>query len=213
MLRTRVLVTLGLALVAVFAFADKKKATLPAYVVQAKTVLVMIDPNAGVPVEHPTVNRTAQDAVEKAFSQWGRIKPVLSAATADLIVVIRKGSGKIVQPTVGGVPTNDRPVIVQPTDGSIRIGVQQGRPPGTTGPDPQSTSPAPGTEVGNPNDTFEVYQGQQGQQGQTDDPLIGPPVWRYSGKNGLDAPKVQAVAEFRKAVEEAEKAQTQKKKP
>src|SRR2546430_12251477 len=38
---------------------------------------------------------------------------------------VRKGSGKIVQPTIGGLPRNDRPVIVQPTDTGIRVGVQR----------------------------------------------------------------------------------------
>src|SRR5215469_15089194 len=81
------------------AIADKKKMTLPAYVVQARTVLVLVDPEAGVPVADPTGNRQVQEDVEKAFLKWGRITPVLSTATADLIVTIRKGSGKMIQPT------------------------------------------------------------------------------------------------------------------
>jgi hypothetical protein len=35
-------------------------------------------------------------------------------------------------------------------------------------------------------------------------------VWRYAEKDGLKAPEVKAVAEFRKAVEESEKAAAQK---
>ena len=35
----------------------------------------------------------------------------MEASTADLVISVRKGNGKIAQPTIGGVPTNDRPVI------------------------------------------------------------------------------------------------------
>jgi hypothetical protein len=36
------------------------------------------------------------------------------------------------------------------------------------------------------------------------------PVWNYSAKDGLKAPSVAAVEQFRKAVEESEKAAAQK---
>lgn len=41
-------------------------------------------------------------------------------------------------------------------------------------------------------------------------PLDNAPVWRYIAKNGLKSPRVEAVEEFRKAVEESEKAAAQK---
>ena len=46
--------------------------------------------------------------------KWGRFTPVMDTQTADLVITVRKGSGKIVQPTIGGLATNDRPVVVQP---------------------------------------------------------------------------------------------------
>ena len=52
--------------------AAKNKQELPNYVLQAQTVAVVIPPDAGEPVANPTTNRTAQENVEKALSQWGR---------------------------------------------------------------------------------------------------------------------------------------------
>src|SRR6266852_2779576 len=128
-------------LFASLAFAgNKKKLSLPVYVLKARTVVVLIDPNAGISPEAPLANKTAQDDVEKALMKWGRLAPVMDPQSADLVITVRKSSGKIVQPTIGGMPTNDRPVIVQPTDSGIRIGAQQGRSPGApTQPQPQDT--------------------------------------------------------------------------
>ena len=133
----------------------KKKDEVPALVLKARTVAVLIDPDAGVAINSPLANKTAQDDVEKALMKWGRFKFVLDPQSADLVIVIRKGSGKIVQQTIGGLPTNDRPVIVQQTDSSIRIGGQQGRAPGAPQqPMPQETNPSPQIEAGSPDDMF-----------------------------------------------------------
>lgn len=56
-------------------------------------------------------------------------------------------------------------------------------------------------------DMFVVYQGGAG------NPLDGPAAWRCMNKDALKSPSVPAVAEFRKAIEEAERQQQQKKKP
>ena len=186
---------------------EKKKPNLPTFILDAQTVFVLIDPDAGIAVTDPQANRTAQDEVEKAFVRWGRLKPVLSMSQADLVVVIRTGSKQPVQPTVSGEPTNDRPLIVQGTDNSIRVGAQQGRNPDAAqngGPLPQR--PGTGGEVASPEDTFLVYQGQ------TSVGLEGAPVWRYVEKNALKAPEVRAVAEFKKAIDEAVKQQQQQQK-
>jgi hypothetical protein len=50
----------------------KKKAILPADVLRARTVLVVVDPTAGVDVRDPNANRAARADVEKALDQWGR---------------------------------------------------------------------------------------------------------------------------------------------
>lgn len=196
---------LMIILVASVAIAgDKKKVLLPAYVLQAKTVLVIIDPDAGISMTAPQENKTAQDDVEKALMKWGRFSPVLAGMPADLVITVRKGSGKLVQPTIGGEPTNDRPVIVQQTDNAIHIGGQVGRAPDPQQGIPQDKKPHTQMETAPPDDMFVVYEGSQGLHPD------GPPVWHYYGKNALRSPDVPAVAEFRKLIEAALKQQKTK---
>ncbi|MGH9643613.1 MAG: hypothetical protein ACRD3Q_14475 [Terriglobales bacterium] len=178
---------------------DKKKVVLPDYVLWAHTVVVLIDPDVGAPVNDPRGNLRAQRDVEQALTKWGRLHLTLDEAHADLVIVLRKGT----QPGLGGGP-NDRPgpVIVQPPAGPIRIGSQQGPPVDVTQPG-QPPGPAVGTETGPIEDTFSVYRGQ------VDAPLDNNPVWRYMAKNALHSPDVPAMAEFKKAVDEALKQQQQ----
>src|SRR5579863_9138369 len=128
---------------------DKKKIILPADVLRAETVLVVIDPDAGIAADAPLANKMARDDVERALMKWGRFRLANDASNADLIITVRRGSGKVAQPTIGGVPSNDRPVIFQPTDSGGRIGGSRGTPP-TPG-DPtasQYPNPTPQVEVG-----------------------------------------------------------------
>jgi len=210
LVRMRVTVLLILLFASLAVAGNKKKIVLPAYVLKARTVIVLIDPDAGINPEAPLANKTAQEDVEKAIAKWGRLTPVLDPQTADLVITIRKGSGKIVRQTIGGMPTNDRPVIVQPNDTGIRIGAQQGRSPNAPSqPQPQDTRPFPQTEVGNSEDTFIVYEGHS--EGRSNSSLDQQtPAWRYSNKNALHSPNVPAVDEFRKLIEEAEKQQKTK---
>lgn len=202
--RARVILPL-LVLPGALAFAgNNKKAVLPVYVVNARTALVLIDPDAGTSMSEPQANKKAQDDVEKALMKWGRLHPVMEGSTADLVITVRKGSDKIVQPTIGGLPTNDRPVIVQPTDNGIRLGGQKGQPPGA--PSSPPAQPGPQVEVAPREDVFAVYEGH------VEAPLQQAPAWQYRKKDGLRSPAVPAVDEFRKAIEEAEK-QQQNKKP
>jgi len=188
---------------------NKKKDSLPAEVRDARTVVVLVDPDSGMSTSAPLANKTAQEDVEKALANWGRLRLVLIGGNdADLVITVRRGNGKIVQPTVSGEPTNDRPVVVVPSDNGIHIGVQQGRPPDSTQHPPADTSPSLGGEVGPTEDTFLVYRGGSGSP-----PLERAPVWRYVAKNGLRSPDVPAVAEFRKAVEAALKQQQKTTKP
>jgi hypothetical protein len=188
-----------------FAGGDKKP-VLPAYVLRAETVFVLIDPDAGASPTSPQGNQKARDDVEKALMKWGRFRLAINPGVADLVIVVRKGSSKVVQPTIGGLPANDRPVIVQPTDSGIRLGGQKGRPAGSNDPAPQDTRPTPQLEAGMVDDTFVVYQG-----GVTN-PLDAPAAWRYANKDALRSPSVPAVAEFRKVIEAAEKQQQQQQK-
>jgi hypothetical protein len=206
-IRMRLLLCSVLVLASLTIAGAKKKDELPAYVLKARTVAVLIDPDAGVSVNSPLANKKAQEDVEQALMKWGRFKFVPDPKSADLVIVVRKGSGKVVQPTIGGLPTNDRPVIVQQTDNSIRLGGQQGRAPGAPQqPMPQETNPSPQMEPGSPDDMFSVYAGQ----GDNTSFASRPAVWRYSNKNALRSPDVPAVTEFRRAIEASEKQQKSK---
>jgi hypothetical protein len=192
-----------LLLSCVFAAAkNKNKIILPVDVLQAQTVLVVIDPDAGMAIDAPNANRVARDDVERALMSWGRYRLAMTVSDADLVISVRKGSGKIAQPTIGGIPNNDRPVIFQPSPSDPRAGGQRGTPPPLSDPTgSQSQGPHPQIETGPSQDMFMVYRGQR------NDALDYPPVWRYMAKDGLRSPGVPAVEEFRKTIVEAEKQQ------
>lgn len=176
----------------------KKKPELPAYVLKAETVAVVIQPGAGEPVTNPTANRTAQESVEKALSQWGRFRLVTDAQVADLVIAVRKGY--VGGPTISNSPTDNPPVSIESGGGTTRVAVQQGRPSDLMYPLPgEPTGPRPSGDVGTTEDSFEVYQG--GLQY----PLDAAPFWRYRAKNALNGPQVEAVEEFRKAIAESER--------
>jgi hypothetical protein len=200
-------ITVAMALVSVVSARKKEKVVLPMYVLKAQTVLVVILPNSGEPMDDITANRKAQEDVEKAFMKWGRYRLALDADQAELVVAVRKGTGKIAGPTINAGRVDSRPGTIETTDNQIRIGVQQGHPPdvsdpaGSAGPNDRVH---PGVAVGQPEDTFQVFQ--SGLQY----PLDNPPVWKLIAKDGLKPPEVAAVQQFRKAVEESEKAAQQK---
>jgi hypothetical protein len=201
----RVLFTVVLFFSCLTALADKKKA-LPAYVLKARTISVLVDPQAGIALEDPLANQTARGEVEKAIMKWGRFTVVFEGMEPDLIIVVRKGQGRRVQPTISSGPIpSDGPVIVQPADPGIRIGAQ-GRPPNSTQTSPRESGPHPQVEAGPTEDMFVLYEGG------VDHPqrLDRPPVWRYLANDALHSPDVPAVAEFRKLIEESEKQQKPK---
>lgn len=189
----------------VLAAGKNKKVLLPADVLQARTVLVVVDPDAGMAIDDPNANNIARDDVEKALMNWGRFTLASDVSSADLIIVVRKGNRKVAEGTVAGIPNNNRPVIFQPTDSGGRVGASRGTPPMAGDPtDPQSTSPSPQIEAGPTQDMMTVYRGKQ------DNALDSPAVWRYSAKDALQSPGVPAVEAFRKLIAEAEKQQASK---
>ncbi len=200
------LLTLAVLLISPAIAKDKKKHVLPTYVLHAQTVLVVVSPDAGEPVNQPQANATARDSVEKALMEWGRFQLVMDGQESDLVIAVRTGSGKMMQPTIKGGPIDQRPGYGQSTDSTIRIGGHQGQPTSQQDPTMSPTNgPQMGNEVGPSEDMFEVYQGG------IQSPLDASPVWRYIAKDCLRAPKVAAVEEFRKAIAEAEKPQPPKK--
>lgn len=106
------------------------------------------------------------------------------------------------QTTIGGLPTNSRPVILEPTGSGGRASGGTVPPMGGTSPaGAQRPEPTPQVEVGAAEDMFSVYRGER------DNALGFPPVWRYSTKDALSSPGVPAVDAFRKLIAEAEKQQ------
>jgi hypothetical protein len=204
---------MGLLMV-VPALAKSKDKPLPPYILAAHTVAVMIEPGAGIDLEDPRANQIAQKDVETALLSWGRFQPILSVADADLIIVIRKGHGRLADATISDPRQNDRAGVITPTDNGLGIGGQRGPQPGQPGTSyPQGGTPSPGAqptqlptaphpelEVGGSEDWFTVYEGK------VEKPLNGAPGWRYVAQDGLKSHKVPAVEEFRKAVAAGEKA-------
>jgi hypothetical protein len=204
-------------LLASFTFAkDKPKSTLPTYVLQAQTVSVIIDPDAGVSLDDPRANEVAQRDVETALLNWRRFQPILAGQNADLVIVIRRGTGKVASGTIHDPRQGRRPVAIDPTDTGIDGGAQRGQAPPYAGGMPDASQgsvngplngpvngstdqrPHPQAEMGSSaaEDSFIVYQGK----------IDAPPVWRYEAKNALKPHSVPAVDIFRKAVDEAEQA-------
>src|SRR5690242_10393054 len=117
---------------------DKKKQLLPNYVLQARTVLIVIHPDATESVTNPRANLDAQSAVESAVKKWGRFDVVHSASDAELIIAVRKAAPS-------------RPVITRsPADrttmgGGVSVDPEKrgGNPPNVTEVDPPPPSAVP----------------------------------------------------------------------
>ena len=182
---------------------DKKKSILPAYVLTARTVTVMIDPDAGVSVDDPRANEIARKDVEAALLTWGRFELRIGRPGADLIIVVRKGSGRVARPTISDPRQNNPAGSITPIDGGLGVGVQHGQPPGQSGPVSGSGSPHPQIEGGGSDDSFAVYRVDVDHP---DDALDAPPAWRYVASDALQSPSVPAVDKFRQAIADAEKA-------
>ena len=165
------------------------KSPMPFTVLKAQTIAVVINPDAGRSVRNPQGNETAQRDVETALGNWGRFQTTISYLNADLIIVIRKGTGHIADATISDPRSNGVPVG--------QAGNQPGldnRPPPTNPGTPTAQGDISSTE-----DSFLVYDGK------TQAPLNSPPIWRYNGMDGLRSHSVSAVDAFRKAVTETEK--------
>ena len=190
---------------------DKSKA-LPPDLLRAEAAIVLINPDAGEPINDFSANSKAREALERALSKWGRYRLVPDSSTADLVFVVRTGSGQVARPTVKGGPIDDRPVILQPSDsGDIRLGRKVGRSPDQN---PSSGTPDSGprlsTEIGSSDDTLEVYVVRARKSDASSDWQNESPAWRYSAKDALRMPAVSAVERFKQALAEAAKAASQK---
>jgi hypothetical protein len=200
----------GVLLLASSVSAKKKeKQALPDVVLRAQTVAVLIQPDAKEPLTDPNANVKAQKTVEEALMKWGRFHLVMEVSTADIVISVEKGSGKAVSQTIGGGPVDSRPVIVDSTEGQIRVGGQKGHPPDATStndPSTQDDRVHTGTQAGGSEDVLRLFIGG------VEYPLDAGPVWTYSRRDALKAPGVTAVAELRKAFEESEKIAAEREK-
>lgn len=212
------LIVAGLVLAGPVQAKGKGDKSLPPYILAAHTVAVVIDPSAGIDPTDPRANQVAQKDVETALMNWGRFQPQLSTEGADLIIVIRRGHGRLADATISDPRQNDRVGVINPTDNGIGVGAQRGQPPplvGPTGQYPQGQSqpnqpptsqlPHPEAEIGGADDSFVVFDGKVAK------PLNSSPGWRYRGEDGLRPHNVPAVEEFKKAVAAADKAAAAKK--
>jgi hypothetical protein len=210
----RMVITMGLmvGVGGLGAFAkNKSEKVLPAYILNAHTVNVMIDPQAGMSADDPRANEVARKDVETALLNWGRYMPVINSQGADLIIVVRKGHERMVNETISPPhQQNNRPGVINPMDNGVSMGAQHGAQqqggmggsPGSGIPDASAVHPQ--MEVGGVDDVFEVFDGA------TKDPMNGPVGWRYTAKDGLRSHSVPAVEEFKKAVAASEKAMAAK---
>lgn len=163
----------------VFALALKAEDKTSISAVVKNATYVMVTTYSG-DVFSPGVtpdDRHAVQNVQSAIEKWGRYKLVYNRGEADLVLVVRTGRLAEVK---GGVQV-----------GTQRVGDTTSR----------SHGAAIGGEVGDPQDTLEVYMASQG--------IKGPPLWRGRAQDGLKPPEMQLVQEFRSKVEASEK----KKKP
>lgn len=215
------LVTVSLLMTAPVLAKGKGDKTLPAYILAARTVAVVVDPLAGIDPEDPRANQVAQKDVETALLNWGRFQPVIGTTDADLIIVIRRGRGRLVDATISDPRQNNRAGVINPTDDGIAVGGQRGTQPPLGGTDnsgqrypPGQNQPGqsplpqgahPEVEVGGADDSFAVFDGKVAK------PLNSPPGWRYVAEDGLRPHSVPAVDEFKKAVAAADKAAAAKK--
>jgi hypothetical protein len=194
---------------------NKNDKVLPDYILRAHTVAVMIDPSAGLSVDDPRANQVAQKDVETALANWGRFQPLMSPEGADLVIVIRKGHGRLADGTISDPRQNNRAGVINPTDDGVMVGAQHGTQPvlgtqdgtgrypqGQTPQNqvPQSQIPHPEMEIGGAEDSFAVFDGKAPK------PMDSAPGWRYMAQDGLRAHNVPAVDEFKKAVAAGDKA-------
>jgi hypothetical protein len=194
----RVSTLLALTFLVILGFAkDKTKNVLPAYVLQAKTVAIIIDPNAGMSIDDPQANQRAQKDVEAALLKWGRFDLVSETKSADLIIVVRKGNGRPMDDPMSDARQNNGGDVINSSGRGGSMGPPRGSLPPSTA-DPQSQG-----RIGLAEDSFAVFKGGE-------NPLDASPAWKYMGTEGLSPQTVPAVAAFRKAVAAAEKAAAEK---
>src|SRR5947207_15847741 len=91
-----------LVMLAISASPKEKKEIIPALILRAQYVAVIVDPEAGISVANPGEDGIARSDVEAALEKWGRFKLTVNRENADLVGGVRKGR-KALKPTIGGI--------------------------------------------------------------------------------------------------------------
>lgn len=150
----------------------KDKIIMPAVVTNASYVMVTTyDGDVFSPDLLPEDRQAAADVL-RAIEKWGRYKLVYPPDPPELILVVR--TGRAVE---------------------ARGGLQKGT---TVGPGgaPGGSTQSIGAEVGDPQDTLEVFVAPANIK-------TSIPIWRSRAVDGLKAPQLRLVREFREKVEAA----------
>jgi hypothetical protein len=185
------------------AFAkDKDKTLLPKLVVSAR--YVMVTTYFGDPVNQPlNLHITAEDRqavtdVQNAIEKWGRYELAYRPGDADLIIVVRKG--RLLDATVGARIHAGSRDPMGPNGNTDPNAPDRSGPNGGIGPNENGPSVRPevAADVGDPQDMIAVYATALGRDTS--------PLWRGRKGDGLKAPDMHLVAEFRTKVEAAAKA-------
>jgi hypothetical protein len=177
-------------------------------ILRARLVAVVAN-SESEPVQDPQENERARLDVTTALTKWGKYQVTRDTSVADLIILVRKGRAR--GATIDDNKTGNPGVVLYPGDSGITIGVGSGQKSTRNRTDPpQEAHPRVGTEIGSADDLLEVYLGRtprvdDASRKATQYPLEEPPIWFYIATDALKAPRVEAVAKFREAVEAAEK--------
>jgi len=153
-IRLSALLACVLTLLPVAAVKDKNKTNLPDSILQAQTVRVLVSPDTGQPLNHPTANLAPRDAVENAIEAWGRFT-IVHERDSDLVITVRASTGRLVSHTIESGPTDTREGVQY---GKVGVWATQGNGPAPSDPmaGPQHTAPHAGKQVGQMQDVFEV---------------------------------------------------------
>lgn len=105
---------------------NKDKGVVPDYVLHARTVEVMISPDASTSLNQPMANTRALEDVSRALEAWGRFT-IVTEGEPDLLIAVRAGTGQLIAPSIERGPVDNRVGTTRPGGGNVGIGAQQGR--------------------------------------------------------------------------------------
>ena len=202
------LIALSLVLPAVGQKKKKEgKRELPDQVLEAQFIYVTGWHGGLYDFRTPPEERSAIMRVQKALDDWPRYRLVYCPEQADIMLVVKPGHLGMAQ---GGVavgpggpeypPSSTRPCSPSPENLDRNYGAQ----PGDL---PTRESLGYGAEGGSPDDYLMLSLRPSYR------PMDASFIWRTNAKGGLAPIKIKLLEDFKRAVEESEKARAAAKKP